>query len=60
MLVKKITPHLFDIFALPSQNHKTGWEPDLWIRVFVKGTKLEYVKGNKRLLKDASNVMLGK
>ena len=56
MLVKKITPHLFDLFQNPT-TEKTGWEPNLWIRVFVKGAKIEYVKGNKRLIKDAQSAL---
>lgn len=54
MLVKKITPHLFDLFDNPDLTHKTGWESDLWIRVYVKGGKVEFVKGNRKLLKEAS------
>ena len=52
MLIKQVTNNLFDCFSNTIGNESTGFNPNLWVRVFKKKDgKIEFVKGNRSLLK---------
>lgn len=53
----KITNKTYDLFSNDIGDSATGFDPHLWVRVALeKGGKVSYVKGNKGLMTNASNV----
>ena len=54
MLIKRVTNHIYDCFSDNIGNHSTGFAADLWVRIFVRNNKVEFLKGNKTLLKQAA------